>query len=282
MSTMTEHYGLEMPLGSDYYDINVQNQNMEKVDAALWGLDEGKVGREDKGKEGGVASLGANGQLPYAQTPHLTSNVTLYVDAAAGDDSNPGTQEKPFKTIQAAINSIPDDLYIFSATINLADGTFTGNVLISNKHGGADGYGITITGTSSAIVSGTIYIGGCSCRVSVTGITINGPVGVYYSSYAILNNVTINGSSFGVDAVVGSVSINNCTINNATTAAIRVGGGTVYANGLSGSENAVGISAGSDAAGLPGLAIIGENSLSATTAYAKYRGGAIIQNGAIV
>lgn len=230
----------------------------------------------------GAASLGDNGQISYSHVPHLTSNVTLYVDAATGDDTNPGTQSEPFKTIQAAISSVPDDLYNFDATINVADGTYSGNVSIRNKHGGGVNTGITITGTSSVIVSGTIYIGTCSCPVYITGITINGPVGAYYSDHTILSSVTINASSFGVDSVYGSVSIFNCTINNATTAAVRVCGGTAYVNGLSGNGNTIGVSAGNDNSGIPGLAIIGINRLSATTAYVKYRGGAIIQNGAIV
>lgn len=35
MSTQTTHYGLEKPDESDYYNINVQNGNMDKIDAAL-------------------------------------------------------------------------------------------------------------------------------------------------------------------------------------------------------------------------------------------------------
>ena len=55
------------------------------------------------------ASL-VDGQMPYAQAPHLIKNTVLYVDAALGKDANPGTQDKPFKTIQAAVDSLPRDL----------------------------------------------------------------------------------------------------------------------------------------------------------------------------
>ena len=51
-----------------------------------------------------------DGQVPYEQIPHLANNVTLYVDAATGDDANDGSQEMPFKTIQAAVDSLPKDL----------------------------------------------------------------------------------------------------------------------------------------------------------------------------
>lgn len=50
------------------------------------------------------------GQVPYTQIPHLTRNMNLYVDSVSGADTNTGTQEKPFRTVQAAVDSLPRDL----------------------------------------------------------------------------------------------------------------------------------------------------------------------------
>ena len=36
MSTTTSHYNLVKPAGSEAYDVGVQNNNMELIDAALW------------------------------------------------------------------------------------------------------------------------------------------------------------------------------------------------------------------------------------------------------
>ena len=36
MSTNTSHYNLVKPAGSEFYDVSVQNGNMELIDAALW------------------------------------------------------------------------------------------------------------------------------------------------------------------------------------------------------------------------------------------------------
>ena len=35
MTTYTENYNLEMPDQNDFYNIDVQNQNMQKIDTAL-------------------------------------------------------------------------------------------------------------------------------------------------------------------------------------------------------------------------------------------------------
>jgi hypothetical protein len=38
-------------------------------------------------------------------------NLTFYVDAENGDDNNPGTEDAPFKTIEKAVNSVPNGGY---------------------------------------------------------------------------------------------------------------------------------------------------------------------------
>lgn len=266
MSTMTEHYGLEMPLGSDYYDINVQNQNMEAVDAALWGLDEGKVGQEDKGKAGGIASLDSGGQLPYAQTPHLTSSVTLYVNASTGDDSNPGTQSKPFKTIQAAINSLPKDLGVTAATINVANGNYQEDILISGFYGGSypglSIVGIQNTINESAIVK-SIRIFGCSTKVILNGLYINGVYSgisvAITASRALLQylyvDITVGYGIVVGDQISADALLVNCNINGATLVGLLShNGGTAVVGGGTISNCGIGVSAGSNSSGTPGIA----------------------------
>lgn len=260
MSTMTEHYGLEMPLGSDYYDINVQNQNMEKIDAALWGLDEGKVGREDKGKEGGVASLDDAGQLPYAQAPHLTANVALYV-SPTGNDDNPGTQQAPFKTIQAAVDSLPRDLGNFAVTILLAEGTYDEDVTISGFVGGAPYYAFSIRTESAEHTEScqvkSIRIINCVPMVQMKWFSITGTgqqaaaievegstawldgmilqyqgdvgttsgvlAGSYGQATVRMDSSSIEGYRWGFrNCQLGKSSLNTCKISNCTTGAYAV------------------------------------------------------------
>lgn len=69
--------------------------------------------------------------LGYRSQPNLstllvsetTENLTLYVDAA-GNDSNPGTQDRPFLTIQAAIDSLPK-IVRHQVNINVGVGNFS-------------------------------------------------------------------------------------------------------------------------------------------------------------
>lgn len=84
----------------------------------------------------GAASIGSNGQIPYSQTPHLTGNLTVYVDGTNGSDENSGAYGSPFKTIQAAVDSIPKNLGKYIATIRVADGNYEENIIISGFFGG--------------------------------------------------------------------------------------------------------------------------------------------------
>lgn len=290
MSTMTEHYGLEMPLGSDYYDINVQNQNMEAVDAALWGLDEGKVGRENVGKPGGVASLGTNGQLPYAQTPHLTSPVTLYVDASTGNDSNPGTQEAPFATVQAAVNSLPKDLGGTAAYIYVALAGDTSLINISSFRNGQ----IIITGENSANpgqINADIIVQYCTCVVKLsflqitgakTNLTYRGAITATYSSVVSISNVTMDGGGdedgvriYGQSNIgLLNVEFNNC--NNAINTQVDGGTGglsTVSMHGCTGSGNTTALRC---AVAIVSIMSGSLSNIGATTEVALFGGGLIV------
>ena len=61
----------------------------------------------------------------------LTGDRNYYVDPT-GDDANDGSITDPFKTIQRAIDAVSRlDLNRFSAYINIADGTYTEDVVIN-------------------------------------------------------------------------------------------------------------------------------------------------------
>jgi hypothetical protein len=69
----------------------------------------------------------------------LTNTANYYV-ATTGNDSNPGTSGSPWLTIQHALNYIQQsiDLGGFTATINVADGTYTGSVLLFGPFTGGE------------------------------------------------------------------------------------------------------------------------------------------------
>lgn len=99
MPNQTINYGLTKPLASEFYDVEVQNGNMDKVDTqmkanadGIKNLQDGQKNKADlvggkvpaeqlpslsyiktseKGKAGGVASLGQDGKVPSGQLPSL-------------------------------------------------------------------------------------------------------------------------------------------------------------------------------------------------------------------
>lgn len=149
----------------------------------------------------GAPSVGQNGQISYNQIPHLVKNTILYVDGTNGDDSNNGIESQPYKTIMAAINSVPKDLGGHRVYIYVAPGTYDEIVTINGFYN-ASGYeafvlrGSTIQGSTSTYKIKTIIIHGTvGLQIIIKGFTIFGTSG-----------------SCAVQAYSGSVSIENCNI----------------------------------------------------------------------
>ena len=79
MANQTENYKLTKPLASEFYDVEVQNGNMDKIDEALTentnkiqAIQENQnasIPLTQKGAASGVATLDENGRLPAAQLP---------------------------------------------------------------------------------------------------------------------------------------------------------------------------------------------------------------------
>lgn len=224
----------------------------------------------------------------------LTANLTLYVNAATGSDSNPGTQSQPLATITAAINLVPKNLGGYTATINIASGTYPAGIQIEGFYGGnaSNTYGIRLIGESADTVflTGGIACFGCRIPISIQTLSVSGNysgniVSARQCFYLFISGLNIDGSAAPFDSVFLSQtngSIFNTQVSNAPGAAISLDQCVTYMNVISGSNNAVGVLVGSNGTALPALAIIGQSTISATTQYQKIRGGAIIQNGVLV
>lgn len=102
----------------------------------------------------------------------LQGNVTYYVSPSGSDSTGDGTSAKPFRTIQRTLNIIPRDLGGYSATIQLADGTYDEEVNASGYDGGV----LEIKSKTNPEVLSTlckvrrIIIRNCSARVHVYGV----------------------------------------------------------------------------------------------------------------
>ncbi len=134
----------------------------------------------------------------------LTGALTLYV-STTGNDSNTGLSAgSPFLTVQKAINVLHDgyDLNGYSATIQLADGTYGGTISVSGAFvGAASETSININGnngTPSNVVLSPV--GNCLSAASGAGISISNLKMLPTTGHGILSNnaiVAFNNIVFG-------------------------------------------------------------------------------------
>lgn len=108
----TKNLKLQKPDLTDIVDIGVINANMDKIDQNLYSAITTK------------ASI-------------TTSDLTYYVNANTGSDSNDGlTSGTAFRTIQKAVNMIPD-VVKNNVTINVADGVYDEGIICNKLCEGA-------------------------------------------------------------------------------------------------------------------------------------------------
>lgn len=165
-----------------------------------------------------------DGQVPYAQMNHLTAVKKLYVNATAGNDNNPGTQELPFKTIQAAIDSLPKDFGKLTATIHVEEGIYNEAVLISGFYGGEAYVPLLIKGSSTVDESR---------RVAAFRIANNSTV-VQIDGFFVTGHIDLTSASIGVSS--GCCKIYNTKIKcvEGKTVGVSAGGNApaqVYVSG---------------------------------------------------
>jgi hypothetical protein len=128
---------------------------------------------------GATITVGADGRITAASAGNpmrifLTSNLTLYVNALTGSDSNPGTTSAlPFKTLQAAANAMQHnyDWNGFSPTIDVANGTYSAGVTFSGPLLGTN-LPIQLIGNINAPQSSIISTPTGNC-VNVDGANVN-------------------------------------------------------------------------------------------------------------
>lgn len=191
-----------------------------------------------------------------------TADMTLYVDATNGDDSNPGTQSEPLQTIQAAINKIPQ-IVNHTVTINVAPGTYNESPTIEGfvgkgiiqLFGGSD-----LTSATNYVITGQLKIENTGCYISITGFKIDGTGlsvnganlihTVYASMYVQFHYVIVDGTVSsewswcnGLYFDYGShARVWGCQINNCKSAAMKVGLlSHVFSQNNQGSGNGTGL-----------------------------------------
>lgn len=169
----------------------------------------------------------------------VRSSQVIYVNGSSGNDETAtGTPSAPFKTITAALNSVPRNMNGNTVLISVASGTYSERVEVY----GFDA-AIEFTGSNAGVVTiDSLRIAGCCCIISDINLTVNGSA--FITSGATVfgeGYLTVNGSTLTVN--YGAVlSLPRVTANSSSGYAVNVNKGSrLYAGTLGGSGNASGI-----------------------------------------
>ena len=187
------------------------------------------------------------------QRQRLGTALNLYV-ATTGNDSNQGlTSGNPFLTIQRAISYIANNLDLNgnNVTINVADGTYTGTVVVSGPWIGAGTVTLSgdITTPANCIISTTnancITVTGAGSSLNVQGFKLTTTTGGHGLSFILGGTINVTGN-MNYGSIAGSLYNHiNCgegqiNINNSYTISGSVSGGAHIQITPSGTVNIAG------------------------------------------
>lgn len=218
-----------------------------------------------------------------------TSGINLYVSPNGNDSTGDGTETKPFRQIQKAIDSLPKNLGGQTAHVYIAGGEYT-SVSVEGFYGGNQSGGpnlrINSAGADGVIINGYIRIRGCDAQVSFGKATVRGSTvgydviayGCKYVSIVGLNCTDANNNKGIVIDACSYAMVNGCTLSNKNIA-LEAYGSMVMAHTLKGTNNVTAIKSGNSDSGLAALVCVAYCTITATTLYTKANGGLIFENG---
>ncbi|MGO4678210.1 DUF1565 domain-containing protein, partial [Bosea sp. 2YAB26] len=179
-----------------------------------------------------------SGALGPAQT---LSDITYYVNAASGNDSNNGlTSSAPFKTISKAISMIPQ-IVNHNVIINVAAGTYNEEVSLSgymgNGYVGLQGSSVIVKSVSFSRCNRLVISGFTATTTTTTAFSISDITGFVDISNCI---VTAAAPFAGFYAIHSRLAISGCTVSNRSDGILAVAGSQISSNTNSGTGNGSG------------------------------------------
>lgn len=220
MPEYTPKIGLPKPLGNENVSRASHNALVDKIDAEVGAHLDNRSNPHGVtvGQIGAVPMPGADGFLRLGQTvladdvlPKSAVEKFLYVNAGTGNDSTgDGTKANPYKTIQRAVDVIPN-IHMHAYTIACAAGNYAEEVLIKGLLGG--NVKIQLDGVAPAAkdaVTGfnvlSILAEDCACYIQVNDVD-------FYNSSTITRTSVIRFTR----SMYGAVS--NCRFDSDTKGA---------------------------------------------------------------
>lgn len=173
----------------------------------------------------------------------LHNAVVASVSPSGNDDTGNGTSGAPFKTFAKALSVIPKNLNGQTATIQVAAGTYSEIVNVSDFHGGD--IVIASTAGSNVTVTGLVVEG---CKVLIDGMRLTvGSSGIFVGANGLLfsatSDVIVTGAAEAVTLRYGGeIEITKTlTVNNATRALQVQYNSSASVATLAGTNNTIGI-----------------------------------------
>ncbi|MGG1597602.1 hypothetical protein [Paenibacillus naphthalenovorans] len=209
----------------------------------------GKIGIQPAGNT--MELMSAGGIISQAGIAATTANMTLYVDAANGDDANDGLAAgagRALKTIAAAIARVPQ-VVNHTVTINVASGTYSETVSIT----GISGRGkIQLIGNTVAydVIVTAINIASCSLYITAQGFkctsTINHNVNISFCNAVYLSRIQgidaqTSAGVAGIYADYSTIHVYSSELSNKDYGILALRS-TVYSQSNAGTGNAQGLS----------------------------------------
>lgn len=275
MANQTPNLNLTKPTENEYYDINIQNENLDKIDVAVQNA--GKV-KSVNSKIGDVILNAADvGALPITggnlannltiqgkQVVHA-GNIATYAPPVENYDGRlgigvlvgPGRQ---FSTIQAAVNSLKK-VSAGNRSILVDPEVYLESVHIYGFHGGQ--INILCSDNNRKFSLNDIKVEDCTTKIGLYRIQV---LESYFSVYGCLK-VNIEDciksntkANMGLYADKSNVALTNCAFSNCISGAVTAINSYVTVERLSGTNNSIAFNS-----AYASVIVKYANSISATT-----------------
>ena len=212
----------------------------------------------------------------------LSEDVTVYVSTNGSDTGGDGTSAAPFASVNAALRALPKYLNGYTATIDIAAGTYEERVRIENFSGGT-----LIVGNigRSVIIRGLTIVSSSLVKLNISNITrvdaiIGTPLAISGGSNVIANSdITVDGERADVSGITVSENSTFSSASGVTVTSTKNNNyGILASNGsrvslhtVAGGGNGTGLSAETGA-----VISYGTRTMTATTAVRTLYGGRIV------
>ncbi len=271
MGNETMYYKIPKPDEDDFYDIAEFNKAMDILDETLADMENKKLDRDGDVSDTEIKTLDTITEefpVPAGGEPaktflgkvkkfiedtkgrYLEADMTVYVAATGSDETGDGSSAAPYATITKALSVIPKNLNSFTATINIVDGTYNEDVVVTGFSSGA----LLIQSTAidsfndNCIVK-SLMIHSCTGNIAIKYLTIHETIGqipmqvvfVHSCSLSYIKCNVTNPDKSGISVWGAEALIEYCNISNHNEAIIAQRNSTVCSYNNTGTNNQVGL-----------------------------------------